>query len=162
MPDHDQVDPGVVGDGERLDRLRRIRAERSSPIMDQLKVEATRIASAYPASHQLADGARYILDYWDGLTRFLTRPELPPDNNAAENALRINALIRKNSLFVGSIAAGHRDAVALTILHSCRLLRLVPADYLAVVTPALLLHRRGRKQDLAALTPVAIAAAKPG
>jgi hypothetical protein len=47
--------------------------------------------------------------------------ELPTDNNPAENALRINALIRKNSLFVGSIAAAHRDAVAFSVLHFCRL-----------------------------------------
>ena len=150
---------------QHLDRRRRIRTEHSCGIMAQLKAEAERINTTYPASHQLADGARYILDYWDGLTRYLVHPEhpeLPPDNNAAENALRINALIRKNSLFIGSLAAGHRDAVALTVLHSCRLLRLVPADYLAAVTPALLLHRRGRKQDLAALTPAAVAAARPG
>jgi hypothetical protein len=145
---------------ERRARRRRIRAERSRGVMDQIKAEATRMVGAYPASHQLADGARYILDYWDGLTRFLDNPDLPPDNNAAENALRINALIRKNSLFVGSLAAGHRDAVALTVLHSCRLQGLNPADYLAQVTPALLLHRRGRKQDLASLTPAAVAAAR--
>ncbi len=141
-----------------LDRRRRIRSERSRGIMDQIKAEAERIATRYPGSHQLAHGARYITDYWDGLTRFLDHPELPPDNNPAENALRINALIRKNSLFVGSLAAGHRDAVALTVLHSCRLQGLVPADYLATVTPALLLHRRGRKQELARLTPAAMAA----
>ena len=81
-----------------------------------------------------------------------------PGGSTRQNALRINALIRKNSLFVGSIEASHRDAVALTILHSCRLQGLVPADYLAKVTPALLLHRRGRKQDLAGLTPAAVAA----
>jgi hypothetical protein len=151
---------------ERLACLREIRGGRSRAVMQKIHAEATRIAGAYPGRHQLADGARYILDYWEGLTRFLDHPDLPPDNNAAENALRINALIRKNSLFVGSLAAGHRDAVALTVLHSCRLQGLVPADYLAQVTPALLLHRRGRKQDLAALTPAAVAAArqagKPG
>lgn len=146
--------------GELLDRRRRIRAERSSAVMGRIHQEAERIATVYHGKHQLADGARYILDHWPGLTRFLAHPELPPDNNAAENALRINALIRKNSLFVGSLDAGHRDAVALTIVHSCRLQNLVTADYLSQVTPALLLHRRGRKQDLASLTPAAVAAAQ--
>ena len=128
--------------------------------MDQIHAEAESIAKAYPGTHQLAEGAQYIRTYWHGLTRFLNHPELPPDNNAAENALRINALIRKNSLFVGSIAAGRRDAIALTILHSCRLLKLVPADYLAKVTPAMLIHQRGRKQNLDALTPAAFAATR--
>jgi transposase len=143
-----------------LDRRHRIRAERSRPLMAQLKAEAERIAARYPGTHQLGDGAHYILDYWDGLTRFLDHPELPTDNNAAENALRISALIRKNSLFIGSLPAAHRDAVALTVLQSCRLQRLVPADYLAHVTPILLLHRRGRPQDLAAITPAALKSAQ--
>ncbi len=151
---------------ELLDRRRRMRTEHSRAVMERIRQEAERIATVYHGKHLLADGAQYILDYWDGLTRFLDHPELPPDNNAAENALRINALIRKNSLFVGSLDAGHRDAVALTVVHSCRLQGLVPADYLAQVTPALLLHRRGRKQNLAALTPAAVAAvrqaSKPG
>ena len=153
-----EADDGPPAD--LLDRRRRIRAERSRPIMDQIKAEAERIAARYPATHQLGDGAHYIIDYWYGLTRFLDHPELPPDNNPAENALRINALIRKNSLFVGSIPAAHRDAIALTVLHSCRLQRLVPADYLALVTPALLRHRLGRAQDLASLTPAAVAATR--
>lgn len=145
---------------ELLDRRRRIRAERSRPIMERIKAEAERIAARYPASHQLGDGAHYLITYWDGLTRFLDHPELPTDNNFAENALRINALIRKNSLFVGSLPAAHRDAIALTVLHSCRLQRLVPADYLARVTPTLILHRHGRTQDLAAITPAAVKAAQ--
>ena len=141
---------------ELLDRRRRLRHERSRPVMANIRAEAERIAHAYPGSHQLADGARYIIDYWDGLTRFLDHPELPPDNNAAENALRINALIRKNSLFNGSLAAAHRDAIALTVFHSCRLQRLIPADYLTQVTPVLLRHRNGRKQDFSRLTPATI------
>lgn len=83
-----------------------------------------------------------------------------PGGSTRQNALRINALIRKNSMFTGSLGAAHRDAVALTIVHSCRLARLVPGDYLAQVTPALLLHRRGRTQDLSRLTPAAVAAAR--
>jgi len=153
-----EADDGPIA--ELRDRRRRIRAEHSRPIMEQIKITAQHTLDAYGKVHQLGDGAQYILDYWHGLTRFLDDPDLPTDNNAAENALRINALIRKNSLFVGSLAAGHRDAVALTVLHSCRLLSLIPIDYLTAVTPALLLHRRGRKQNLANLTPAALAASR--
>jgi hypothetical protein len=142
---------------ELIDRRRRIRDQRSRPLMAKIKAEAERIAARHPGTHQLADGAQYIIDYWKGLTRFLDHPELPPDNNLAENALRINALIRKNSLFVGSLPAAHRDAIALTVLHSCRLQKLNPADYLALVTPTLLQHRLGRKQDLSVLTPATVA-----
>lgn len=145
---------------ELLDRRRRIRAERGRPIMERILALARETLAAYGKAHQLGDGALYIIDHWAGLTRFLDDPLLPTTNNAAENALRINALIRKNSMFVGSLDAAHRDAVALTVVHSCRLAGLVPADYLASVTPTLLLHRRGRRQDLAGLTPAAVIAAR--
>ena len=161
--EHD-ADPGPPA--ELLDRRRRIRAERGRPIMEKILALARETLAAYGKVHQLGDGALYIIDHWAGLTRFLDDPLLPTDNNAAENALRINALIRKNSMFSGSLDAAHRDAVALTVVHSCRLAGLVPADYLASVTPTLLLHRRGRPQNLAALTPAAVIAArqanKPG
>jgi transposase len=140
-----------------LARRQRIRAERSRPIMQRIRSEAERIAAAQAHSHELAVGARYILNHFTDLCRFLDDPLLPPDNNAAENALRINALIRKNSLFFGSEAAGDRAAIALTVLHSCRLARVEPHTYLAHVTPALLRHRSGRPQALDQLVPKAIA-----
>ena len=126
--------------------------------MKDLHDEVTRIAKSIPKSHPIGDGAHYILDHWEGLTRFLDQPDMPFDNNAAENALRINALIRNNSMFSGSLAGAHRDATALTILHSCRLQKLNPYQYLAEVTPVLLLHRRGRPQNLDAYTPAAVMA----
>jgi hypothetical protein len=142
---------------EMLARRRRLRAERTRPIMQRIRSEAERIAAAHPHGHQLAVGARYILNHFTDLCRFLDDPLLPPDNNAAENALRINALIRKNSLFFGSEAAGDRAAIALTVLHSCRLAGVEPHTYLAHLTPALLRHRSGRPQALDQLVPKVIA-----
>ncbi len=163
---HAEHDADAGPPAELLDRRRRIRAERGRPIMEQILAHAQATLAAYGKAHQLGDGALYIIDHWAGLTRFLDDPLLPTDNNLAENALRINAMIRKNSMFAGSLDAAHRDAVALTVVHSCRLAGLVPADYLAMVTPAMLLHRRGRPQNLAALTPATVIAvrqaSKPG
>jgi hypothetical protein len=121
--------------------------------MQRILTEAKRIAVKFHRNHPLADGSRYIIDYFPALTKFLVNPELPPDNNAAEGALRINALIRKNSLFFGTEEAGERGAVAMTLLHSCRLAGIEPFGYLAKVTPTLILHHRGRPQDLPALLP---------
>jgi hypothetical protein len=50
------------------------------------------------------------------------------------------------------MVTGSLDAVALTVIHSCRMAGLVSADYLTTVTHKLLLHRRGRPQNIAALT----------
>lgn len=142
-----------------LERRRNLRRDRTRPVMNRIQTEAKRIAGSRPAHHDLARGARYIIDHFDRLTRFLDDPLLPPDNNAAEGALRINALIRKNSMFFGSEDGAKHAAIALTILHSCRLAGLEPMEYLTQITPTLLLHRLGRKQDLAKLIPLAVAKA---
>ncbi len=68
------------------------------------------------------------------------------------------ALIRKNSLFLGTPGAGPRFAACLSILRSCRLARVNPSDYLADVTPTLIAWRRLNRAnlptpDLADLTP---------
>jgi len=68
------------------------------------------------------------------------------------------ALIRKNSLFLGAASAGPRFAACLSVLRSCRLARINPADYLAAVTPTLITYRRLCRAnlptpDLAGLTP---------
>jgi len=156
-----QVNEGPEDD--LLERRRLVRDQQIRPIMDQIRSEADRIAGSHPHGDNLAKGARYIQNHWDDLTRFLDNPLLPPDNNAAENALRINALIRKNSLFHGSEDGGHRAATALTILHSCRLAQIEPLSYLEQVTPQLLaLRDRGTLAgtDLGHLTPRAVALAK--
>lgn len=143
-----------------LARRRHIRDQETRPIMARIRAEADRIAESHPHSSALARGARYIQNHWDDLTKFLDDPLLPPDNNAAEGALRINALIRKNSLFHGSEDGGHRAACAMTILHSCRLAAIDPLRYLEQTAPQLLsLRDRGRldQADLAMLTPRAIA-----
>ncbi len=144
-----------TGPPEQLqERRRTLRKTRSRAIMDRIEAEAARIATAYPSRHPLAIAGRYIANHRDVLRRFLDEPRLPPDNNAAENALRINDLIRKNSLFFGSEDGGHRAVIALTILHSCRMAKVDPLTYLKSVTPELLRARDGRQVDLAALMPV--------
>lgn len=60
----------------------------------------------------------------------------------------------------GAMSGPAFAAVSSGRLHGIRpaLQHLPPADYLTQVTPKLLLHRRERRQDLAAFTPAAIAA----
>ncbi len=52
----------------------------------------------------------YAKNNWKELTQFLNDSRLPLDNNAAERALRIAALGRKNYLFVGHDTAGENLA----------------------------------------------------
>jgi hypothetical protein len=158
----DQADAGQATPDER----RRLRDHLSRPIVERIRAFAHLLDAKHPGrddGHPCGGGARYILNQWFDLIKFLDHPELRLDNNLAEGDLRMVALIRKNSLFLGAPSAGPRFAACLSVLRSCRLARINPADYLATVTPTLITWRRLSRAnlptpELAGLTPKAWAA----
>ncbi len=146
--------------GASLAERRRLRQARSRPIIDAIRAFALDLDRLHPGAggHPCGRGARYILNQWFDLNRFIDHPELRLDNNLAEGDLRMVALIRKNSLFLGAASAGPRAAACLSIVRSCRLARINPSDYLVDVAPILIRWRRCRRAglpttDLAGLTP---------
>jgi transposase len=122
-----------------LDHLARhkLRLERSRPPLDLLKpqVEAAQ-AEALPAS-ALGKAARYTLALWPKLVRFLDYPELELSNNLAENSMRPLVVGRKNWMHLGSQQAGPKIAAILSIVETCRRLKIPTRDYLAGVLPGL-------------------------
>ena len=132
-----------------------LRQEHAGPVLDRIRkaVETAR-AGALPSS-ALGKAARYTLTLWEKLTRFLEYPELELSNNQAENSMRPVALGRKNWLHVGSAQAGPKVAAILSVVESCRRMKLPVRDYLAAVLPGLAdtsIHK------LPELTPAAWAA----
>ena len=97
----------------------------------------------------------YALRQWDGLQTYLTRGEVPIDNNGVENAIRPCALGKKNCLFIGAVHAGQRAAHFYTLLGSCLRRGLNPRAYLQwlfALLPTATTHTVGE------LTPAAYAA----
>jgi transposase len=74
---------------------------------------------------------------WHRLTRFLDHPILELSTNAAENAIRPVALGRKNWIHFGSQEAGPRIAAILSIIETCRRLKIPIRDYLGSILPGL-------------------------
>ena len=91
---------------------------------------------ALPAS-ALGKACRYTLALWTKLTRFLEHPELELSNNLAENSMRPIAVGRKNWIHVGSAQAGPKVAAILSIVETCRRLKVPVREYLASVLPGL-------------------------
>jgi len=114
-----------------------LRQQQAPPVLDEIKarIEAVR-ATALPAS-ALGKACRYTLGLWPKLTHFLEYPELELSNNLAENSMRPVALGRKNWIHVGSAQAGPKVAAILSIVESCRRMKLSTRDYLADVLPGL-------------------------
>jgi transposase len=114
-----------------------LRLQRARPLLDLLKpqIEATR-AEALPTS-ALGKAAQYTLTLWPKLTRFLDYPELELSNNLAESSMRPLVLGRKNWIHLGSPQAGPKVAAILSIVESCRRLKIPIRDYLASILPGL-------------------------
>jgi transposase len=114
-----------------------LRQERSRPLLEiiQQQMKAAQIA-VLPAS-ALGKATSYTLSLWHKLTRFLEHPELELSNNLAENSMRGVALGRKNWIHLGSEQAGPKVAAILSVIESCRRLKLPVREYLASVLPGL-------------------------
>jgi transposase len=132
-----------------------LRVEQAAPLLQKIKlrIEAA-LAGALPAS-ALAKAAKYTLAFWKKLTRFLEYPELELSNNLAENSMRPIAIGRKNWIHVGSQNAGPKVAAILSVIETCRRLKISARDYLADILPGLADTHVSRLADL---TPAAWAA----
>lgn len=142
---------------QNLDHAARhaLRLERAKPLVEVIRGEVEAARDASLPSSALGKAANYTLTLWRKLTRFLEYPELELSNNLAENSMRPVALGRKNWIHVGSRQAGPKVAAILSIVESCRRLKIPIREYLAGVLPGLAdrpVHR------VAELTPTAWAA----
>ena len=114
-----------------------LRQERSRPLLDVIKKELeTARAAVLPAS-ALGKAISYTLSLWYKLTRFLEHPELELSNNLAENSMRPITLGRKNWIHVGSEQAGPKVAAILSVIESCRRLKVPLRQYLASILPGM-------------------------
>jgi hypothetical protein len=93
------------------------------------EIEAPR-SQTLPKS-ALAKACNYTLTFWNRLTRFVDHPILELSTNAAENAIRPVALGRKNWIHFGSQDAGPRIAAILSIVETCRRLKIPSATTFA-------------------------------
>ena len=142
---------------EKLDHAARhvLRLERAQPLVGIIRGEVEAARDASLPSSGLGKAAYYTLSQWRKLTRFLEHPELELSNNLSENSMRPVALGRKNWIHIGSRQAGPKVAAILSIMETCRRMKIAIRDYLAAVLPGI---ADVSIQRLADLTPAAWAA----
>lgn len=146
----------VEADARDMDAEARLRQrqQRSKPVYDEIIAWCQSRKPDEPPSSLLGKAVGYVLNHQEALMRFLDDGRLPIDNGIVERLHRRPAVGRRNYLFAGSHAAGERAAIAYTILSSCALVDVNPAEYLADVLPKL---ARGtfKAAEYAAMLPVA-------
>lgn len=125
----------------------------STPLVEKLRVwMETQLLQVEPKS-TLGQALRYMKKQWQRITEFLRDALIDLTNNEVERDLRAWVLDRKTWLFCGSEESAQRAAAALTLITTCRKLRVDPKRYLK---EALRMILSGEK-DLTALLPEAFA-----
>jgi transposase len=108
---------------------------KSGPIMEALQkwlAQQTAEQLVEPNS-SLGKAIAYLLGHWPTLTRFLTEPGAPLDNNLAERALKLCIRQRKNSLFYATEHSAYIASILTSVIATCVQAGVNALDYLVAV-----------------------------
>lgn len=126
------------------------RQEKSLRLLEEIREKCEDLQqSGLQPSHRLRKAGNYFLNQWPHLIKFTEDVRIPLDNNFCERTLRIVALMRKNSLFVGNTESGQRTMVLLSLAQSCVFQGVNPLEYFADV----LMRMNSPPTDLSTLLP---------
>lgn len=114
-----------------------LRSEHSREWLEEIKQACRTLSKQALPQSALGKAVGYTLNMWPKLQRCFEYAEVELSNNLAENSMRPVALGRKNWLHVGSVKAGPKVAAILSIVESCRRLKLPVREYLSDVLPGL-------------------------
>jgi transposase len=144
--------------GRPPDERKAVRQARAGPELTSLHQWLHMRATALSKKGELPKAIRYALSNWVALTRYCDDGRLEADNNAAERALRVVALGRKNWLFAGSDDGGERAAAIYTLIGTAKLNGLDPEAYLRYVLERIADHPINHVDEL---LPWSLAAKMP-
>ncbi len=88
------------------------------------------------AQRQQQQVLQSLLEHWPGLTLFLDHPEVPLDNNRAENSLRTPVTGRKHYYGSGSLWSAQLAATRFSVLQTLELWGINPRHWLTVYLQA--------------------------
>ena len=114
-----------------------LRHEKAPPLLDEIRTHILEMSKIVLPSSAAGKACRYTLAIWKKLIRFLDYPELELSNNFAENSMRPIPLGRGNWIHIGSEPAGPRIAAIVSVIESCRRLKIPVRDYLDNILPGL-------------------------
>ena len=127
----------------------------SQPLMDELRQWLQKQVDEHlvEPNSALGKAIAYMQTHWETLTRFLSIPGAPLDNNLVERALKLFIRQRKNSLFYRTEHSAYIASVLTSLIATCVYAGVNAVDYLV----ALQEHRREVFADPAAGLPWAYA-----
>lgn len=128
----------------------KIRREKEVPIIDELisLIKTRLVEGSVLAKSKFKEALGYFLGLIPYLKNYTLTPSARIDNNVAERAVRPLALGRKNWLFLGNEEGGEAAATILSLVQTCKALKINPREYLEDVMRRLLSHNFQKINEL--------------
>ncbi|MGA2904624.1 MAG: IS66 family transposase [Candidatus Korobacteraceae bacterium] len=112
-----------------------LRHERAKPLLDAIRSKIEAAQSVALPSSALSKACQYALTLWTKLTRFLEYPELELSNNLAEKFNASRGFGPQELDTHRQSTGGTQGCGILSVVESCRRLKLPARHYLAAVLP---------------------------
>jgi transposase len=125
-----------------------IREARAGPKLSELHQWLIATVKQLSKKSEPAGAIHYALARWKALTRYRDDGRVEIDNNAAERALRVVALGRKNYLFAGADCGGERAAAMYSLMGTAKLNDIDSEAYLRYVLTHIAQHPINRVEEL--------------
>lgn len=125
-----------------------LRLEHALPILNELGKWLVENLGKHLPKSPMGEAIHYSIARWDNLLAYLYDGSLEIDNNLVENAIRPNALGRKNYLFAGSHEAAQRAAMFYSFFGTCKKHNVNPFDWLRKVLEIIPTYPVNKLQDL--------------
>jgi transposase len=113
--------------------IRQLRQNKSKLVLAKIKEEVSGLVKNSAPKGKLGQALTYINSQWDHLVLYCEDGALSIDNNIVERAIRPIALGRKNYLFAGSEAGAEWLSGFYSLIETCKLQGVEPAEYLSSV-----------------------------
>jgi transposase len=133
---------GLIGES-----LWTARRQHSIPILNDFHAWLTMEQILVLPKSPIGQAFTSTLNQWAALCRYTENGFLDIDNNLAERMVKLPAILRKNSLFVGSENGGYRAAILLSLVASAKLCQVEPWVWLKTVLTELPLRLENATPD---------------
>lgn len=107
-----------------------LRKNKTQPTLDEFHEWLCKKSAHVTPKGLLGQAVGYTLKQWTRLKAFIDYPEVTPDNNMAENAIRPFVVGRKNWLFAGTVEGARASASIYSLIETAKANKLEPYKYL--------------------------------
>jgi len=131
------------------DERKTVRLDHALPILNGLGKWMAGKLSEYVPKSPMSQALQYTIPRWDNLLVYLYDGHLETDNNLVENAIRPNALGRKNYMFAGSHDGAQRASMLFySFFGTCRRNNINPLAWLKDVLERIPQHKANKLHEL--------------